>query len=96
MATCFSCGGELKIIDRVGRGDSCPHCRADLHCCRNCRFYDPSAYNECHEPQADRVLEKEMSNFCDYFELAEKLYSLKGKDAAAEAKRKLEGLFKKK
>lgn len=45
-------------------------CRSDLHCCRNCSFYDEKAYNNCREPQADRVLEKDRSNFCDFFEFA--------------------------
>jgi len=35
--------------------------------CKNCGFYEPKAHNECHEPQAERVLEKERSNFCEYF-----------------------------
>jgi hypothetical protein len=30
-------------------------------------FHDPSCDNQCREPQADRVLEKERANFCDYF-----------------------------
>ncbi len=33
----------------------------------NCRFYDETAYNECSEPSAERVVDKEKSNFCDYF-----------------------------
>mgnify|MGYP000450689798 FL=1 len=32
-----------------------------------CKFYDQSAYNECRESSADRIVEKEKSNFCDYF-----------------------------
>ena len=96
MPACFSCGGEIKVVDRIGRSEACSRCGADLHCCRNCKFYDPSAYNECREPQAERVLEKERSNFCDYFEIAAQPYTMKGSDAAAEAKRKLEGLFRKK
>lgn len=34
-----------------------------------CSFYDPSAYNECKEPMANRILEKESANFCDYYKL---------------------------
>ncbi|MBI1908752.1 MAG: hypothetical protein HYS22_01085 [Deltaproteobacteria bacterium] len=67
--SCFSCGREIESSDRIGRSESCPGCHADLHCCRNCEFYDPSAYNECHEPVAERVLDKERSNFCDCFKL---------------------------
>ncbi|OSM02568.1 hypothetical protein MAIT1_02738 [Magnetofaba australis IT-1] len=32
-----------------------------------CRFYDPASYNECAEPVAERVVEKEDSTFCDWF-----------------------------
>lgn len=65
---CFSCGTENPVFDRVGRRDECFKCHADLHVCKNCRFYDSTAYNECREPSADVVREKESSNFCDFFE----------------------------
>lgn len=65
---CFSCKKELaQVLEPVGRREECPHCRADVHVCKNCQHYDPKAYNECREPQADVVQEKERSNFCDYF-----------------------------
>ena len=95
MPRCYSCNGEVVVSDRVGRNETCPQCNADLHCCRNCRFYDPASYNECREPQAERVVAKEPANFCDYFEPAETPRSLKQGDAAA-ARQKLEGLFKRK
>lgn len=53
----------------VSRSDSCPKCMADIRCCKNCQFYDVKAYNECREPQADRVADKEKANFCDYFKI---------------------------
>ena len=69
--SCFKCGKPLsetfKIM--VGRQDVCPHCMADIRCCKMCHFYDPKAYNECRESQADRVQEKEKANFCDYFKI---------------------------
>ncbi|MGE0634029.1 MAG: hypothetical protein AB7O96_16565 [Pseudobdellovibrionaceae bacterium] len=64
---CFSCGKELSFAGIVGRRDECPHCRNDVHVCKNCAHYDPKAYNECKEPQADVVQEKDRANFCDYF-----------------------------
>lgn len=94
MASCFSCGKELEITERVGRQETCPQCGADFHCCRNCRFYDTTAYNECHEPVAERVLEKEKANFCDYFELSEG--RPEDSEPTEDAKKKLEELFKKK
>lgn len=65
---CFSCGKSLSLSAGVSRRDECPHCRADLHVCKNCQFYDSNAYNECREPQAEVVREKERSNFCDFFQ----------------------------
>ncbi len=64
---CAACRADLGKTERVGRRDTCPHCHVDLHACRQCGFYDPRVYNECREPQAERVLDKERSNFCDYF-----------------------------
>lgn len=95
MSSCFSCGKEIKVVGRVGRGEACPSCGADMHCCRNCEFYDLAAYNECREPQAERVLEKERSNFCDYFQMADKPFERKN-SGADEARKKLAELFRKK
>ena len=66
---CHSCkkGLNLEASGRVMRSDECPHCYANIHCCKMCDFYDKSAYNDCRESNADRILEKEMANFCDYF-----------------------------
>lgn len=83
------------VGERVGRRESCPKCGADLHCCRNCRFYDPTVYNECRETQAERVVEKEKSNFCDYFELAEGGVAGRESTEVLTAKKRLAGLFKK-
>ena len=63
---CWNCGAELTFLD-YGRGDTCRKCGRDTKTCKGCEFYDPSAHNECRENQAERVLDKERSNFCDYF-----------------------------
>jgi hypothetical protein len=36
-----------------------------------CTFYDPKVYNECRESNADRIVDKEKANFCDYFNLSD-------------------------
>ncbi len=66
---CYRCGAATGEVDAVGRRDTCLRCGSELHCCRNCRFYDRSYHNECREPQAERQVEKERSNFCEYFSL---------------------------
>jgi len=92
---CHHCGNEIAFTDRVGRGDTCPFCNSEAHCCLNCLYYDPSAYNECHETNADRVLEKDRANFCDYFSFApdRRPSKVSSKDGALS---KLDELFKKK
>ncbi len=90
---CFQCEKSLNFTDRIGIREECSHCGADVHVCRNCQHYDPSAYNECREPQAERVLEKDRSNRCDYFTPS----SAKGKtrDAKQDLLQAAEALFKK-
>jgi hypothetical protein len=66
--SCFKCGKAIDAPERVMNRDTCPNCDADLHCCRNCRFYDPGKHNECAETQAEWVRDKEASNYCDFFQ----------------------------
>ncbi|NJL26288.1 MAG: hypothetical protein HC902_14825 [Calothrix sp. SM1_5_4] len=91
---CYHCGSELRFADRVGLREECGTCRNDVHVCRNCRFYDATAYNECREPQAEVVREKDRANHCEYFQA--------GTGAGGQGKSKddllkaAEALFKKK
>lgn len=89
---CFHCK-KVNEVTQVGRRDECSFCRSDLHVCKNCQFYDPKSYNECKEPSAEVVKEKEKANYCDY-------YSARADGNAADDKSKLlsaaEALFKKK
>ncbi len=64
---CFSCQSKIKVTDRVSFRDSCFQCQADVRVCKNCTHYDEKAYNECKEPIADRVKEKDRSTHCEYF-----------------------------
>jgi hypothetical protein len=94
--TCYFCKKNIPLSNRVGRQDRCPHCGGDLHICKNCRHYDITAYNECRETQAESVLDKEASNFCDYFSPTDKMAEAGLKsDPATEAKRKLKEMFRK-
>jgi len=95
MKCCFSCKKELDIRERPGRNDVCPFCGSDMKVCMNCRFYEEGAYNSCREPRAERVVGKHRANFCEYFEFRDSHGDTK-KDAAEEAKTKLEELFGKK
>jgi hypothetical protein len=92
---CHSCKKEIPVVDLIGRRDECPYCHADLHVCLNCQFYDPAVYNECREANAERVLEKDRSNYCDYFSAMPMSSTAEGTHPTDEARRQLESLFKK-
>ncbi|MCP4666428.1 MAG: hypothetical protein GY849_08670, partial [Deltaproteobacteria bacterium] len=64
-----------------------------LRCCRQCKFFDYHAYNECREVSAERIVDKERSNFCDYF--VPRGSAQKNVNMAQDAKMALEALFKK-
>ena len=65
---CHQCQTVNEFVDRVGLREECSKCRADLHVCKNCEFYDVKTYNDCRETQAERVQEKDRFNRCDYFQ----------------------------
>ena len=68
---CYKCKKELKDFEKnISRNDECPHCATSIKCCKMCKLYDLSAYNQCRESSAERVLDKEKANFCDYFVLS--------------------------
>lgn len=56
------------MLAKVQRTDGCPYCHSDLKCCLNCRLHDPGANNQCLEPQAEWVTDKDKGNFCEFFE----------------------------
>lgn len=93
MKRCAACNKEITLDRFIGRRETCPYCGADLHSCRNCDFYTPGVYNDCKEPQADRVPDKERSNFCDFFRFRE--IRPQGDETTANPKDKLEAMFKK-
>ena len=96
MTNCFSCGKDFNFDSgyKIGRKEECPHCGADAHVCLNCSYYDKAAYNECKEPSAERVLDKDRSNFCDYFQLRANAQEASHTNSRAQAIDDLEKLFK--
>lgn len=95
---CHACGRRAALAPgaKPGFRETCEGCGADLHVCRSCAHHDPAAYNECREPKAERVLEKDRANRCDEFAVAEGGARPGAVGAeAARARGELERLFKK-
>jgi hypothetical protein len=93
MNSCYKCRKEIPGDLFVGRQSQCSFCGVDLHCCLNCSFYDIGVYNDCREPQAERVLDKIRSNFCDIFKFKQTAKTTGVADLIIQDK--LEDLFKK-
>ncbi len=91
---CFHCGRAIEVKERVGFRDECPQCDRPLHVCRNCGFHEPGLNNDCRETQAERVVEKDRANFCEYFIPSGAVRAQSSSANAARAN--LESLFKKK
>ena len=92
---CFHCGQQIESKERVGFRDTCRTCDRPLHVCLNCEFYDPAYNNQCRETQAERVVDKDRANFCEYF--SARTASAKPRSSQAGGVRaKLDELFKKK
>jgi hypothetical protein len=66
QGNCWHCGRTLSGAD-YAREKRCPGCAKATHVCRNCQFYRPGRPNDCAEPIAERVVDKDRANFCDYF-----------------------------
>lgn len=71
---CYRCGWEWTLSGQPGRNDSCHRCGSDLKVCLNCVSYDPRVAHQCRDRRADPVAEKHMANFCEYFEMARRVF----------------------
>jgi hypothetical protein len=93
---CFNCGRSIPIAigERLSFRASCPACDGPAHVCLNCEFYAQAYNNQCREPQAERVVDKDRANFCEYFApgQAQPHAAL----SSPEPRARLEALFKKK
>ena len=79
--------------DTRTRVEECRGCRAELHACRMCEFYDTSKAKHCRETIADEVKDKQSANFCDYFKPTAQAYRPEAVSAADKARAELEALF---
>jgi hypothetical protein len=93
MKACYNCGtpwqGEARLLFKV----VCEKCSAWMHCCRNCKLYDPHAHNKCRSPSTDWVGDPEKQNYCGEFIFADRKEETTTQDEQEEARRKLDDLF---
>lgn len=90
---CWHCGSELEGSD-YGRENNCLACGKPTRVCRNCRWYAPARPNQCEEPMADRIMDKERANFCGYFEPTSEVGTAGAARTEEEIRKAAEDLFK--
>lgn len=91
---CHHCGQAWAYSGPPGRNDHCPQCGRDLRVCLNCSRHHPRAAEECTEPKADLVKDKDRANFCEWFDFAKRVYQARtGRDRSAEARDEFNRLF---
>jgi hypothetical protein len=62
---CTACGA--KAPPSVNVDSSCAKCNGDLHTCRQCAYFDPSAHFECSKSVTARIVNKNARNACELF-----------------------------
>ena len=70
MKKCPKCQAPIDT-DKISFKDECFSCKTDLHVCIYCVFFDEGKSNQCREPQADYVKERDRANYCEYFRFKE-------------------------
>lgn len=65
---CSMCGA--KVLDaEIGLDQQCLKCKADLHSCKQCSFFDTGARLECTQPITERISRKNGRNECTLFKM---------------------------
>ena len=88
---CYKCNEDLQFEVKIGRRDQCMNCGAYLHCCYNCKFWDPMAPNQCREVPTEHIVDRAEGNFCLHFTFKPLTEDLSSETDAAKAK--LEAMF---
>ncbi len=77
----------------VSRFDRCPRCLCDLRVCRACNYFDPKVLGQCRHERAERLVDKQLANFCTYFRAHLGEFAALELSAAEQAQQALDALF---
>ena len=90
---CTACG--VKAPPSITLESSCPKCKADLHTCRQCTYFDPSARFECSKTILARIVNKNTRNTCELFLPRTVVERQTSSGAPTDARQAFANLFKK-
>jgi hypothetical protein len=90
---CAACGAKAPSI--INLETSCPKCNADLHTCKQCTYFDPSARFECRKSIPARIMNKNKRNTCELFAARTVVERETSSGAPTDARQAFANLFKK-
>ena len=91
---CWKCGTSIGDEPLpLSRTAECRACRAQLHVCLMCEFYDTRVAKSCRETVAEDVRDKERANFCGYFQPRKKQAFSSEKNGGKDHRAALDALF---
>jgi hypothetical protein len=90
---CTSCGAKAPAV--VSADSTCTKCNADLHACRQCTYFDPSARFECSKTITARIVNKNARNTCELFAPRTVVERQTSSGAPTDARQAFANLFKK-
>ncbi|HEU4837009.1 MAG TPA: hypothetical protein VFS90_21435 [Pyrinomonadaceae bacterium] len=90
---CSSCGAKAPAM--ITLESSCEKCRGDLHTCRQCNYFDPSARFQCSKPITARIVNKNARNTCELFAPRTVVERQTSSGAPTDARQAFANLFKK-
>jgi hypothetical protein len=95
VVKCSSCGSRLSMEEPIVFTSQCTKCNADLHTCRNCVKFNPTAQFECVEPITKRISPKHTRAKCEYFKIRETVEKITtSNQGAIDPRDAFENLFK--
>ncbi len=95
LSRCAACGAVLPVAS--SSLEQCPHCRADIHACRQCTHFEATKRFECTEPIPIRLADKNARNDCSAFALRVTIERDTSPDSTrpGDVRRAFDNLFKK-
>jgi hypothetical protein len=90
---CAACGAQAP--PHINIASSCPQCNGDLHTCRHCTYFDPSARFECRKTIPARIVNKNARNTCELFAARTVVERETSSGAPTDARQAFAKLFKK-
>ena len=93
VVKCASCAA--KAPPQIGLETTCPKCKAELHTCRQCTYFDPGARFECRKTIPARIVNKNARNACELFAARTVVERETSSGAPKDARQAFANLFKK-